>query len=111
MIWTLLSESVGGGAGGKGNSGEGIWSVLLVNGFARIPFIKTFNKRKQLRAMLYLEQLALRYLAIMVHAWYKYYLFLAWIPVGWQSVSVTLYLCNLSPFLILPGQPGLDSEG
>lgn len=61
--------------------------------------------------MLCLEQLALRHLAIMVHASYKHNLFLAWIPVGWQSVCVAMYLCNLSPHLILPGQPGLASEG
>lgn len=51
----------------------------------------------------------LRHLAIMGCAWYKHYLFLAWIPGGWQNVSVTMYLCNLSPFLILPRQPGLAS--
>ena len=59
--------------------------------------------------MLGLEQLALRHLAIIVRAWYKRYLFLAWIPVGWQSVCVTAHLCNLSPHLILPGQPGVAS--
>ena len=59
--------------------------------------------------MLCLEQLARRHLAIMVHAWCKRYLFLAWILGGWQSVCVTVYLCNLSPCLILPGQPGLAS--
>jgi hypothetical protein len=32
------------------------------------------------------EKLALRHLAITVHAWCMHYVFLAWIPVGWQSV-------------------------
>lgn len=57
--------------------------------------------------MLCLEQSALRHLAIMVLARCKHCLFLAWIPAGWQSVCAAMYLCNLSPHLILPGQPGL----
>lgn len=66
-------------------------------------------RREQLRTVLYLGQLALRHLAIMMYAWYEHYQFLAWIPVVWQSVCVATYLCNLSPCLILPGQPGLAS--